>query len=1766
MDSHQFIQDITDTQSAIRLTPDEKRQAAAGGNCFSDTETTGRPPQKLGLTEVASQRVVMDAQSGALRHEMFQAHILPWRPQIQDYFAAVNFAKENKLPPPVYDRRKYEYRIDPRALAVTGAEFVREPKDGPITAMKINGKRVRAFPFYEVKQAFLAFNAQGAKECFYNSQFDARVLADQIADVESYALATANRHQDETTLDDPRLRDADVLVLKALQDKPYAELNDFERREVAEALKPLAEVLSAYTDSSQFHCLMLAYLAEQGFSARNRLDDAHAAVYPDAPKRAEHKADEDVTMAAQVGLWLARQGNGEIPDVRQLFERLVQKADPLASVERLPPRDWNERQVAGDLALKFSAAPEAMGPQARKLWDFIAAFGKIEDAAPSGGVPRHLLQVDAGLHRIDLNAERQPPLTLNFLKKLIFFSHLQDSQVIDTLVPHHSAGTVVDVVLKPHGSQPSRTITDVHYASLRANRQFIETHPDRAADYLALIAAMRKADPRVGMVLLRERSNGALDIILQGHVKAFGEVVIRLAPGTPIPSADEGPQAFADLQQRAEDQMRLGAIPHVTGLSVEEEDGDPATLADDNDEIDEQQQLRRSKAPVGLTYDAKAPADEQMQLVVSEAIFTLMALRLHDTPQAMASRGYLTTTSGKRIQVVKHVTPREKGQRRDTVQYQMVCARDTFHEFVDLRQTLTSPHTPVNAAASEESTAVGERPSNLIKDASWLLYRLEQIPGTYGLHLEGNMAVLEQRDGVDVEALGLLQRVGIPYKAYGDCIKVDAAQLMKNAFHWSVALSREQKARNAEEDRDPQRQTKAPPKFLESTRAALVRHPNCALEVNEARQYFLVDGSVDEAGQENHYPLDPAIDMPKFTFHQGKLVPWRSDLKGIYQAKLIDHADGTRAFPRTDDNAVLYHLVAHQLEDSGINLQQIAPAQQPKVTKAIEEAARFMLGIAKSTRSQRLPIDQAELSEGEVLLQLPQQQFIAQPSLFMRMLDQHQKLAGQTLDQLIRDLHKTLPDPVLEDSRRSDPKDITDRINAQREVLLLAYGWISKLQDVLGGEVKQGDSLHLNPPAALQRELETLGTLLHELSSSGAAIKPEDVASLRAHIDTAQGLLSNVAYGHGHMREHFSVAGKTILSKDRHCLWAKLGEAMAQQIGAYATQAAYTYPDSDLAEVMEPFQAELLQYFDISEAAYRQFAYRAALRELLQYRQRELQGVVSPDERAFQQRILTYLIEAADPEFPLRSDVIIDLYREGATPEMIRKIHEALPFNQKSKNTMAERVLWQFKLLSGDEPIQPTMEAWWRNHPEEAHNIDDTVKRAFAARGKQYLTVARLNEQGGVTEDLMQASLLRLEARDCFLRAGWGDERIAKEMAKPISRTMKEETKHHVRARVALEPLPLSGHANAQELKKRINLPGHEERLRLKLRENAYATYESEVRELIASREASSLKQAGRLLSDARDTHAEFKLSHVLLDAVAKLRKETMDVRRSKPHHLRDLQAAIALGDQDDRVQQQFNNDEQETAVGKIIREVKATPEEFGLTAETVAQIHGYSQALNAAMQQHALAHFEALGITPEVERNQLLRMPYLALENAFDQWRKAKKHPDKDLPYGLKKQRIEIQHRLKALPQVVNLDLRHPEAGVKCTVWLPEDVAQRQQAWDEVADTIWGLGVRVPQMPASGGQHEVTFSYTPHLLRQTADATRRHLLKPLTSFVARLGVPPTEARDYAKARLRDADSKTPDEAHARAHDWLREHYGEAQAREQMLALREALGPLGRQR
>lgn len=1339
-------------------------------------------------------------------------------------------------------------------------------------------------------------------------------------------------------------------------DKPFLDALSDELKEYSNEPQTVDNE-DAYKNSSLYQCLLFNYMQAGGIDASNRLDDAYRKlVNPDFTEREEHSGIEDILMAAQVACKIAenRKADGlpAVPTMQELYALLVHKIDPDASVRLLPPRiKGKEEKVLGDIEIQFSKSPKALGPEAERLWLFLSGFEEVTKL--NSHVPKHLLECDEAQHKVTINAERKQPLSLSFLKKWMLFDQLQDHPSIEGFYPFDSTGTRVDILLKEDTKQgpENSLIHDVSLGSLRANQQFLRDHPELTVACLHLVQKIRRLDKSIGTVLVRkDAETGAFRISISGHQRNFGNVTFTLPSGMRLEEAE------GLITQKMEPLLKLGVIPHMQGLEYNEEEAlqDTKRNSENRDRID---------ASLDATGDA-------IQLKVSPLILQMIAMQIGKSPQHIHQLKHIPTRSGA-INIKRHSDPHTGED-----SYCLSGSMEAFWDFSILESQETG----------KEDAELSGKPSSIIRNASWIISRLEKLPGTYGVKLKGKMLVIEQKDGVSLEALNLLQRLELlPFKAYKDHIKIDAELLMQDAFSWSQALSRLEEDREAERKRPIDKQQLRARQSVVNAHRGLLKGQIQALEVDDLGTCWALDGSKDvrAEGADNHYPLS-GLEKPFVTRGKKHIDPLYSPVRGKFHLDAEETPEATYLELSNEVYALWQaRCKAHHQTDTSVELDEKRDrsvvlriehnAQGEAARKHIEEAANAVLQLSRLTGVARIPIDahDMEVTPDGLNLRMPDLGlFSSLEYMLSNLIEFHASLVRQETDEVMRSLRQNLPKPAEVNFREGNlfllcerMRNIADQIdtldealeNTQRKSTYVNYS---------GGKRSQGKML---------ATLQTLGSLIHEASSDLARLKgPEDAPQSPAFLALEKSLdaismvrekLFRLHTANLRLDEQIGVLRKALSDHGKNgasSLRGAINETLVFLIDQYALEIdRQIETDGDHEARYQSFKSTMDKTFSqaLDGLLSRDTAETkdvepniSGMCKMRAYEVLQHLAVADADTSESLERVARYVLEKGFPEWSLAQiHAVIALYQGQDITET--QLEEAGFTHGKAEQAQSIEGVLQRHLMMQDRDL--SSRATRGLDEAEKEGINKAIASAFEKRANAYLYLmheAYLDAEEGVESS--DFSHYKQRAATCLQKAHWSDAEIEARITKVMNRQHPYSSSTYSDARNRIDSKPSLDSQKLDKHLRVIDQPEHEARARAML-------------------EASAMRKKqqfyGRIEQDLPEPYATYKQHKELLSAAVKCGEEIEDLALIKYHMAHDLSAVITLLLNEPSMATSLREDMMQ-AITPIMKSLEGTPQEAGIYDEVegrdaIAESHHYRGNLSAEMDSKLLRALEVAGI-----------------------------------------------------------------------------------------------------------------------------------------------------------------------------------------------------------
>ncbi len=796
-----------------------------------DTETTGlnagHPDHERtnGITQIAVSKVVKNDVNGQVDYKLVEKvfPILPVTPAFFEYQQQVKAAKKYKLSPPDYDKKRCEYVIERSALDVTGTDFVRTTENGPIKDMLVGGHKVEARPFYEVAGDVASF-IDGTTPYAFNMPFDARVM---------------KKHFDDVT--HARMAQPDVPKID-IKDEHIRENYIKETDALAKIIIPAEgqespRFMKAFSDPLHYSCVMHAGLLEQGEQAFNRLDNM-AARYKVAFLR-DHTSHD------------ARDDTRPLP---YMIEQQL-KSFGAADAKRLIHPELAERYPG--IKCKLEEELQAEGYNMQSLWKRMAL---MSDPKASVEVGQTAVSKKSGKKTTQESTQH---LKINFPSaeggELVgvgsYLSSLLPAQARNAYIPKlvltaddHSVS--LHAAPKENGNIPlmvafkkamcvdrlyrsgiasevkafdSTGLLDITLATKNSEKPVtIEDVPiaglRKSLDFMLSAEARPHAKEYIELMRwfndLPQAGLTTFDetgITVRGLQRGFGETKLVLPQGKKLIDC------IPDIKSKARELLSIATLPGAkqTDYNVDEEESAG-------------EEKKKSQSIVFSTdYKLDKPGNMLMEV-------SLPLLKLVAQEKGLQVGGESFNWPGGIV-----------GQKADG-----------------------NDHYLLNGSLESFSDVGGE-----IRNAAWLLYRFNQLPGVREsktvLHEDGKLT-LNFEEGVPAETLWIMHRAHVPFKAKQNSVEIAMPELMHDAYHWYWEIRKDHEfVKNEMEKKKPEK----PPVFLTELAARLKSGSISDFETDREGKAFAsvggyplvpVNSNVNEEVLARHYVAKGPIDSPLF--------------------------------------------------------------------------------------------------------------------------------------------------------------------------------------------------------------------------------------------------------------------------------------------------------------------------------------------------------------------------------------------------------------------------------------------------------------------------------------------------------------------------------------------------------------------------------------------------------------------------------------------------------------------------------------------------------------------------------------------------------------------------------------------------------------------------------------------------------------------------------------------------------------------------------------
>ncbi|MBM3617751.1 MAG: hypothetical protein FJX23_04320, partial [Alphaproteobacteria bacterium] len=715
-----------------------------------DTETTGLDAgadsagKANGLTQVAM-ITGMQRTNGNYAPREYNQPILPVSPSY--------FGWEKATEKPEYDRKTYEYTITADALAVTGTTFSRDSITGPITGMRTGAIPQDAKPFYEIapKLAKLLVDHTPAA---YNAPFDMPVLVRHFSDVLEASVGNPEpRLNIPAESWDKWQEEVRAPLLKALGHHPDTELGN---GVTAQDLLP-----STLTNPAEYRCLMHAAMVHKGFGPSQRLQHVAPRDYgvAFAQDDSAHDALSDVgplvyLLADQLEFFAKEKPRSKLAELGALSKTKTALTDDISMRglwQNVVQRAIKEGRAVtdhenGDIVLTFPEGTEGLKP-------FFEAFEKVGERNPRAKAYVGIRSMDETSVRL-MGREKDKPLPKREstpIKKEYYKQARHVGLIKKTLTYQDMDGLDAIVSAVPFDSSSmldltikrkdgsTVTLENLAIGSLRPCTPFLKAHPEALEESLRLIQALGDEN-RVGRVILDEDG-----ITLKGQHGRFGEVKFL----TKLPVPEGAGEALAEsVKTHLDFLMKVGAVPGVHSTTREVPEAFGEEPQDDDGKV--------SREPVTyVKLGNKYNVLMEVRKDLLETVATQMGVDTTNLPAELPGGG------------IVHFDEK-------------------------------------NASYLIEGTVENFRDINLpLRDASWLLHRMNNLPGIYSQETEitKEQVTLKFHDGVPLDTLEILESSHIAFTAEKDKISIPLDTLMNDPFHWSQEIGERKAAVKANNSR-----------------------------------------------------------------------------------------------------------------------------------------------------------------------------------------------------------------------------------------------------------------------------------------------------------------------------------------------------------------------------------------------------------------------------------------------------------------------------------------------------------------------------------------------------------------------------------------------------------------------------------------------------------------------------------------------------------------------------------------------------------------------------------------------------------------------------------------------------------------------------------------------------------------------------------------------------------------------------------------------------
>jgi hypothetical protein len=446
----------------------------------------------------------------------------------------------------------------------------------------------------------------------------------------------------------------------------------------------------------------------------------------------------------------------------------------------------------------------------------------------------------------------------------------------------------------------------------------------------------------------------------------------------------------------------------------------------------------------------------------------------------------------------------------------------------------------------------------------------------------------------------------------------------------------------------------------------------------------------------------------------------------------------------------------------------------------------------------------------------------------------------------------------------------------------------------------------------------------------------------------------------------------------------------------------------------------------------------------------------------------------------------------------------------------ADYFIRQHELLVDRDSNLPDLDTWLKENTATANKIDDEIRKAYQASGKQYLVMATISTLDSVVQYPDLREYYQYRAMKCLARAGWDEDKIKLAVARIDTRHYKPMIKNHIRNKIAAKEKADDGKIDT--ILAKIDYEGNEAKARDMLTKKYYARYVSE---------------ATQMVEHVSDPYYTLKARKALLADIERTLKETHDLLMVKYHHVRDIQGLLVLLSQQEAMVASLR-DEERQRIEEIGQRVAHKPEMVGIHDKTLAHVQSAFDTNSAQVYGHVmqtLAEQQVPSTLHKTSNSTAIQVALPDMEKMFERWQQREEgrkpaRAAKEVSPHLYPWLAQVAGKLFLQPDVVQSvdSINTHDAAITCEMKLSRDLEVREIQWRQLRKAVYGFGIAMPPMPLDGAElHTIRLPIYSRTRRR--EDRLGHASEALHTFAVSEGMTPRAAQsmvDRARASARE--------------------------------------------